>query len=240
MMNKSSGKILITIFFLFLSSTSYTQIKQRTNDISVYTAVGYKFIFLTDPTASDAYPFFDISDGNFMRELCGYLGVTITERLSVEFSPAYLYNNKIGSDGFYFENNTGNNFYYPQISRLFAVPLNLRIKFFPFAKNYTSFASKLYIGGGGGAMYIDEEMTNDIYREEGRLTYLGTRTFKNDFWTSDFEIIAGVNSFSKIGFGFELSYRFVPLNQPHNLPLITSLAGNFNSANLSANVIYSF
>lgn len=233
-------KILFIFFVLIYSGSALAQIKQRSAAVSYYLGIGYKFVYLTNPTARDSYPFFQLSNGDFLKELDGVFGVTIAEKISVEFSPAYLFSNSLSSDGFYFEDNNGLRYYYPQQTRLFAVPLNLRIKFFPFAKNYTSFSSKLYFGGGGGGMYTNEEMSHQIYSDEGQITYLGARTYENDFWTTNFEFFAGVNSFSKIGFGFELSYRFVPLNQPQNKPLVTSLAGNLNSANLSANIIYTF
>lgn len=89
-------------------------------------------------------------------------------------------------------------------------------------------------------MYIDEQITNQVYSENSRINYLGTYTYKNDFWTPDYEILLGINSFSKIGFGFELSYRFVPLNQSRVNPIISSVADNFNSINFTANIIYSF
>lgn len=233
-------KSLCIFMFLILAGYGNAQIKQRSANLSYYTGIGYKFVFLTNPTASDAYPFFQLSDGDFLKELDGFFGVVISERFAFEFSPSYLFTNKQSSDGFYFQDNSGLRFYYPVDSRLNAIPLNLMFKFFPFAKDYSSFASRLYFGGGGGMMYINEEMTNQIYSNESQTGYLGARTYENDFWTSNYEIVAGVSNFSKIGFGFELNYRFVPLNVPQDKPLITSLAGNLNSFNFSANIIYSF
>lgn len=233
-------KILLLICLLTFAVDAQSQIKQRTANVTYYTGIGYKFVFLTNPTASDAYPFFQLSDGDFLKELDGFLGVTISEMYTFELSPSYLFTNKQSSDGFYFQDNNGLRFYYPVDSRLNAIPINLSFKIYPFAKNYSSFVSKLYFGGGGGFMYINEETTNQIYSNDNQETYLGARTYENDFWTSNFEIMLGVSSFSKIGFGFELNYRFVPLNTDQNKPLITSLAGNLNSVNLSANIIYTF
>ncbi len=233
-------KLLFIFLLLVICSNVYSQVKKRSTSVSVYTGIGYKFVFLTDPAARDAYPFFQLSKGDFLKELDGFFGVTINEKYAVEFSPAYLFTNSVNSEGFYFQDNIGLRFYLPQQTRLFALPLNFRFKYFPFVKNYSSALNKVYIGAGGGAMYINEEITNNIYDDETRLVPRGAQTYKNNFWTSNYEILLGINSFSKIGYGFELSYRFVPLNQPNTLPLITSLAGNFNSANFVANIVFTF
>jgi len=227
-------KLLFIFLFFIFCSNAFSQVKTRSTSVSFYTGVGYKFVFLTNPMARDAYPFFQLSHGDFLKEIDGFFGVTIDERYSVEISPAYLFTNSVNSsDGFNFLDT----FYLPQQTRLFALPLNVRFKYFPFVKNYASTLNKVYIGVGAGAMYINEEITNQLSKNNSFIT---TRTYENSFWTSNYEVLVGINSFSKIGYGFELSYRFVPLNQPHTIPLITSLAGNFNSANFVANIVFIF
>lgn len=233
---------LFLLLLLFLvSDVSISQIKQRSSSINVYTGIGYKFVFLTDPDASDAYPFFQLSNGDFLKEINGFFGVTLNEQYGIEFSPSYLFTNTLGSDGFYYDNGVTRRFYEPAQTRLAAIPVNLRFKFYPFAKNYSSSLSKMYLGFGGGMMYINEEITSQIYEDEGELNYLGIRTAEDSFWTHDFEFLLGIGSFSKIGFGFELSYRLVPLDDAiESNPLITYIASNFNSINLAANIVFSF
>lgn len=192
---------VIILILLILPPDSYSQIKQRSADVSVYAGFGYKFVFLTNSDARNAYPFFELSNGSFLKELDGFIGVTYSERYTIEISPSYLYSNSLSSDGFYFRDAGGNFFYYPQNTRLYAVPLNLRLKFFPFAKTGNSTLEKLYLGIGGGGMYISEEMTNEIYYDDSRSVYLGARTYFNEFWTSNYEILLGTKSFSKIGVG---------------------------------------
>ncbi|MEO6693879.1 MAG: hypothetical protein ABIY50_06040, partial [Ignavibacteria bacterium] len=209
-------KIFFAIIIMAFCINASAQIKKRSTDVSVYTGIGYKFVFLTDPQARNAYPFFQLSKGDFLKELDGFFGVSFNDRYAVEFSPAYLFTNSVSSDGFYFQDNSGRRFYQPQQTRLFALPLNFRFKYFPFAEKFSSTLSKVYFGAGAGAIYINEEMTNQIYSDETRLVNLGAKTYENNFWTSNYELLLGINSFSKIGFGFELSYRFVPLNQPQN------------------------
>ncbi len=222
-----------------MSVNAESQIKERSSSTSVYAGIGYKFVFLTNPTARNAYPFFQLSNGDFLKELDGFIGVSFNEKVAVEFSPAYLFSNSLSSDGFYFEDSRGSIFYYPVQTSLFAVPLNARVKFYPFTESKSSL-NKVYLGVGGGAMYIEEEITSQLYVDISRENYIGVRSYQNDFWTYNYEILLGIKSFSMIGFGFELSYRFVPLDQPKTIPLVTSLSGNLNSANFMANIIFTF
>ena len=235
-------KTIILILFIFLfSGISYSQIKQRSLSTNVYGGIGYKFVYLTDPDASDAYPFFQLSNGDFLKEIDGFLGVILNESYCIEFAPSYLFTNKNGNEGFYFGQGTSRYFYVPSQTRLSAVPLNLRFKFYPFAKNYSSSLSKVYLGIGAGMMYVSEEITSKVYTDDTEFNYLYARTADNDFWTGDYEFLLGIGSFSKIGFGFELSYRLVPLNnKSDSKPLISYTASNFNSINFAANIIFSF
>jgi hypothetical protein len=88
---------------------------------------------------------------------------------------------------------------------------------------------------------VSEEITSRVYSDDTEFNYLYARTADNDFWTGNYEFLIGTSSFSKIGFGFELSYRLVPLNNTtDSKPLISFIASNFNSVNLAANIIFSF
>lgn len=234
-------KIVLILFIFLVYGISYSQIKQRSLSTNVYAGIGYKFVYLTDPDASDAYPFFQLSNGDFLKEIDGFLGVILNESYCIEFAPSYLFTNKNGNEGFYFGQGTSRYFYVPSQTRLSAVPLNLRFKFYPFAKNYSSSLSKVYLGIGAGMMYVSEEITSKVYTDDTEFNYLYARTADNDFWTGDYEFLLGVGSFSKIGFGFELSYRLVPLNnKSESKPLISYTASNFNSINFAANIIFSF
>jgi hypothetical protein len=234
-------KILIVIVILLLSDYSISQVKSRTTVTSLYAGIGYKFVFFTGSITSNAYPLFQFSNGEFLREINGFFGVSINNKYAIEFNPSYLYSNTANSDGFYFtESNRQRLFYVPEQSRLLAVPLLARFKFFPFSENYKSTTSKMYLGIGGGAIYINEEVVNFIYPDQSSFNTLGAATYENDFWSQNYELFVGINSFSQIGYGFEVSYRLIPLNQNKSKPLISSVSGNFNSINLSANIIFSF
>ena len=233
-------KIIFIALICLIPVISSSQIKQRSMSQNVYVGLGFKFIWLTDPQANDAYPFFQLSGGDFLKEVDGYLGITLYEQYGFEFSPGYLYSNALSNNGYYYDSESGRRFYVPTQTRLFAVPVNARFKFYPFAKNYSSSFSKMYFGFGGGAMYINEEIAGQIYLDEGQGVPV-YRSATSSFWTGNYEIMVGTGSFSKIGFGFELSYRFVPLpDEQLYKPLITSLATNFNSVNLAASILFSF
>jgi len=234
-------KLFLFLIIICFYGNSFAQIKQRSLSTNIYTGIGYKFVFLTDPDANDAYPFFQLSNGDFLKEIDGFLGATFNEAYGVEFAPSYLFTNKNGNEGFYFGTGAGRYFYVPSQTRLAAVPLNLRFKYYPFAKNYSSSLSKVYLGIGAGMMYVSEEITSRVYSDDTEFNYLYARTADNDLWTGNYEFLIGTSSFSKIGFGFELSYRLVPLNNTtDSKPLISFIASNFNSVNLAANIIFSF
>ena len=234
-------KLLIAVFVLLMSGNVFSQIKSRSNDLNFYAGVGYKLVYLTDNTARNAYPFFQLSQGDFLKEITGQFGAVLNEVVGVEFAPSYLFTTAYSNNGFYYTSPTvGRRYYVPSDSRLFALPLNLRLKFFPQGKNYASFLNKVYISGGFGMMYISEEVVSQVYTDDVNFNYLGTVRADNDFWNINYEIALGLASYSKIGYGFELSYRFVPLDNDVQKPLITSLSPNFNSVNLTANIIFSF
>jgi len=224
--------ILIAIFFA--GGISEAQIKQRTQNRVFYTGVGYKFVLFTDSEARSAYPFFDITDQAFVKELGGFFGMVLSERVAFELAPSYIFSNEYGSDdseadggGFYFKESGVERYYVPSDAKMFAIPVNARIKYFPFAKDYSSAFNLLYFGAGAGPIYISEQMTQRVYTDEGRLV--------------NFEAIAGIATVPKFGIGFEMSYRFIPLGSADGTkPLITSIAKNFNSFNIAANVIYKF
>jgi len=233
-------KIFFCVIIIFISHLSEAQVKQRSVKTEFYTGVGYKFVYLTDPLARNAYPFFQFSKGDFLKEINGVFGVTIDQKYGIELSPAYLFTNSLSSDGFNFTDNSGTRFYVPVQTRLFAVPVNLRFKYYPFSKGYSATLSKMYFGVGGGAMYIEEEITSQIYTDNTRLNFITSRNAKESMWTSNYEILVGIGNFSKIGYGFELSYRIVPLKQLQTKALITEIASNFSSVNFAANIIFSF
>ncbi len=243
---RSALLILPFAFLLFASGETCGQIKKRSQNTVFYTGAGYKFVLFTDGTASDAYPFFDFSSQAFVKELDAFFGVVLSETVALEFSPSYMFSNDYGGDeseqgGFNFESNGANRYYVPTATSLYCLPVNLRAKYFPFGKDYGSVFNLFYIGGGAGPIYISEEMEQRVYKDDSRLDYLYSTENSNNFWTVNFEAIAGIATVSKFGIGFEAGYRFIPLSSVKGeKPLVTSLAGNFNNLNFALNIIYKF
>jgi len=225
-------KYILTALILFISSNSFSQIKSRSDNINYYAGIGYKLVFLTDNTARNAFPFFQLSSGDFMKEITGQFGAVFSETIAAEFAPAYMFTTSYSTDGFYYTGAVnGSRFYVPTDSRLFALPLNLKVKVFPQGKNYTSFLNKVYLSAGAGIQ---------VYTDDINYNYIGSARAEDEFWNFNYEFAIGLASYSKIGYGFELSYRVVPLDNDVNKPLITTISSNFNSVNLSANIIFSF
>ncbi len=96
-----SKKLILTLIFIFISTTAFSQVKQRSVSTSFYGGIGYKFIYLTNSQARDAYPFFQLSNGDFLKEIGAFFGVTINESYSIELAPSYLFTNTVNSDGFH-------------------------------------------------------------------------------------------------------------------------------------------
>lgn len=234
-------KYLLIVLIIFISSNSFSQIKSRSDNINYYAGIGYKLVFLTDNTARNAFPFFQLSSGDFMKEITGQFGAVFNEIIAAEFAPAYMFTTSYSTDGFYYTGAVnGRRFYVPTDSRLFALPLNLKVKVFPQGKNYTSFLNKVYLSAGAGMMYFSEEIIAQVYTDDINYNYIGSARADDEFWNFNYEFAIGLASYSKIGYGFELSYRIVPLDNDVNKPLITTISSNFNSVNLSANIVFSF
>lgn len=242
-------RIIPLILFLMLSfvSESVSQIKQRSQSKVIYTGAGYKFVLFTDGDAQEAYPFFDFTSQAFVKEVDAFIGVVIGESVALEFSPSYMFSNDYGggeSDevgGFSFSSNGTSRFYVPTSSHLYAIPINIRAKYFPFSRDYSSAFNMFYIGGGGGPVFISEEMEQRVYSDDSRLDYLGATRNEDSFWTYNIEAIAGIATVPKFGIGFELCYRLIPLSSASgNKPLITSIADNFNNVDFALNIIYKF
>jgi hypothetical protein len=128
----------------------------------------------------------------------------------------------------------------PNNADLFALPINVNIKFYPFTSDLLSPVSNLYIGFGGGAMYISEEFDNQIYSDNTLTSFVGYQKSKNNFWNENLLLMVGFNSPARFGYAVELGYRLVPLKGKKDKPLTTSIASNFNSVNLTFKAIFSF
>jgi hypothetical protein len=233
---------IIKYFFLALiliSNISYSQIKTR-ETTQVYAGAGYSFVIFTNSKMTDSYPLFG-SSGDFLKEVNFFGGIKVNRNFAVELSPSIIFSNSTNNKGFYFTNSAGAaQFYVPNTTSFLSVPLNIKGKYYPFTKDLISQMSNVYIGLEAGMVYVKEEITNYIYQDNTMTGFVKSQIDKNSFWKPDFGISVGYGSTAKFGYGFEASYRFVPLDGDSKYPLTTSFAKDMNSVNLTAKLIFSF
>lgn len=225
-------------------SDSYAQVKTRESS-QAYAGVGYSFVIFTNSDMTDSYPLFG-SSGDFLKEVNFFGGIRASRSFALELSPSIIFSNAINNKGFYYKPpgeitvTMMPNFYVPNTASFLSIPVNIKAKYYPFTKDMILQISNLYVGFEAGMTYIKEEFNNYIYTDNTMSSFVGSRTEKNSFWKPDFGISIGYGSTAKFGYGFEASYRFIPLDGDRNYPLTTSLAKDMNSVNLTAKLIFSF
>jgi hypothetical protein len=224
---------------LLLNSNLYSQTRQRTAT-STYAGIGYSLVFFTNSDVTGTYPIFNFSSGEFLTEINPFFGIRPSKNISIELSPSFIFTTANKSDGFYYTDEIGRRYYDPQEANLFALPLNANIKFYPFADQPLNPISNIYAGGGGGIMYIKEDYLNYIYSDSSQFAYLGARNTDNSMWVPNYNLLIGYGSTSQFGYNFELAYRFVPLDADRKFPLVSSIASNLNSVNLSLRIMFNF
>lgn len=230
----------VLVFSLLSFSTSNGQFKDRTSSYS-YAGAGYTLVFFTDSKVNDTYPVFNLNSSSFLSEVNLFYGMRLSPLMAVEISPSFIFTNSTSNDGFYFTNSAGQrNFYYPNEANLFALPININFKLYPFFADPISPLSNMYVGAGGGLMYLNEEFDNQVYVDSTLTSFVRFEKSKNSYWTQDFNIFVGFGSTAKFGYAFELGYRIVPVDDDGTKPQTTSLANNFNSVNLSGKILFSF
>ena len=238
-MTKKIASIVIVILFMGFGLAN-GQIKDRSSSYS-YAGGGYTLVFFTNGDVNDTYPVFNLSQSSFLSEINVFYGMRLSSSVAVEISPSFIFTTSESNDGFYFTNQSGErSFYFPNEAKMFALPLNLNVKFYPFAGNPLLPTSNIYFGGGAGMMYIDEEFDNLLYTDSTLTQFKRFEKTTNSQWTPNFSVFVGFGSSAKFGYAFELGYRFVPLDGDATKPQTTSIANNMNSVNLSAKVMLSF
>jgi hypothetical protein len=234
-------KYLLLVLVLSLTANMlFAQIKSSKSS-GFYGGIGYSFLIYTNSDVYDIYPSFDFRTNSFNTEINPYLGFRISETVSMEFSPSFIYSNSGGSKGFYYQSTSNTNYYYlPSPAYIFAIPLNLKMKLFPFAKSGSLISKGLFLGISAGAMFIREEYDNQIYTNENMYNMLSIRNVSNTLWAPNTLFSIGYSSNQQFSYGFELGYRFVPLPIKRDYPLITSLASNMNAVVLDIKIGVNF
>lgn len=230
---------LVLIFGLTFNLTiSQTKVSKKSG---LYAGIGYSFMIYTNPEVTDIYPSFDFRTGSFNTEINPFVGYKVSDAVSLEFSPSFIYSKSGGSKGFYYESSVNPKYYYlPSPAYIFAIPLNLKMKLFPFAEKGSFITNGIFFGVSAGAMFIREEYDNQIYTNENMNTLLNIRNVSNVQWAPNTMLSLGYSSDQQFSYGFELGYRFVPLSLKRDYPLITSLASNINAVVLNIKIGFNF
>ena len=231
----------VILLLICLAVPSFSQVK--TGGSGLYGGLAYSLVFFTNSDVTNVYPSFDFRKNSLKSEVNPYLGYQPTKSIAFEFSPGLMYSNSNAEKGFYYSapgTTSERYYYYPRNAFLLTLPINVKVKLFPFAQKFVSLADGIFISAAGGPMMIREEYDNEIYYDENMQSLKEFRTVNNTTWTGNFQISAGFSSQSVLAYGIEIGYRFVPLSVDKKYPLISSVAGNLNSVILSLKIGYSF
>ncbi len=233
--------IAVLLMVLFVSGISYSQ--KKTGSSGVYGGLGYSILFFTNSDVTNVYPSFDFRRNSVKSEVNPYFGYQPTKSFAFEFSPSIVYTSTSADKGFYYSQtglNADRYYYYPRNVFLFMMPINVKVKMFPFAQRSYSAADGIFFAVAGGPMMIREEYDNEIFNDITLTYQRGLETKSNTMWTGDLQLSIGYSSPSQLAYGFELGYRFVPLPVDRKFPLMSSIASNFNGVLASIKIGYSF
>lgn len=235
----------LTIIFLLVIGANYliAQIKDRDKG-HPYAGLGYSLVIFTNSDASKIYPMINLNTSSFLSEINLSAGYKFNRNFALEFNPSFVFASSNNNKGFYYYDklDKSNYFYLPNKANLFTLPLNVKMKIFPFAKQTFSFVNNIFFAIGGGPMYINEQYDNAVYNSENyfQTNALKFQTYSNSFWRYNAVISGGYDYAGNVGLGFEFSFRMVPLAIDGPAPVITSVASNFNSINLSVKASMGF
>ena len=234
-------KLILIFLFIFAFNFLSAQTKDREKG-HPYAGIGYSLIIFTNSDASKIYPVINLNSSSFLSEINLSAGYKFNRHIALEFNPAIVFASSNNNKGFNYYDGTNNYYYLPNKANLFTLPINVKMKLYPLAKQTFSFVNNIFIGIGGGPMYINEQYDNAVYNNENHYQTgaLKFQTNSNSFWRYNAVISGGYDYAGTIGLGFEFSYRIVPLAIDGPSPVITSVASNFNSVNLSVKASMGF
>lgn len=224
------------------------QLKKR-KTVNSYFGAGYSLIIFTSKDVNEIYPILDTRNGTFLTNISLFFGFAIAQAVSLEFEPAVLFANssktiKTFLNGPHTPGSNDSVAYSSNIS-LFAIPLALNVRFFPFYK-LKSYARLFFVGAGGGVMYIKEDYDN-FYDDDPNLPiytgYYGSYGGPSEStgqWAPLFRAMIGVTGTGgQFGFGGEVRYNIIPLKEEANSPFRTRTAKNFNSVDITLRFYFS-
>jgi hypothetical protein len=221
---------------------------KKTKKMNAYFGAGYSFVIFTDGLLSSPYPVIDTRTGNFLSEINLFFGFSIAKAVTIEAEPSFLFTNssKVLRTELSQPHNTGGNDTFVVSSNIgmFAIPLAVNVRFFPFFKQEKSFIRMFFIGGGAGMIWVKEDYDNfytpDPYYYGNYYYGYGGITESTSQWAPIFRVMIGLTGAGgQFGGGGELRYNFIPLKSVKDSPFATRQAKNMNSVDLTLRFYFS-
>jgi hypothetical protein len=238
--DKVSGFSEKTAFNKKSESNLPPQVKKR-KTINTYFGAGYSFMIYTNKYMQDAFPVLDTRSGTFLTNINLFFGFAIAQAVTMEIEPSILFTSNYKYIDYHLTTpHNGNIYGHTTTNSMLAFPFSINIRFFPMFKLKT-FARLFFIGGGAGAIWLNEE--NDVYYNNdpgGGYNILYPTTISSSQWAPMFRIITGfTGSGGAMGFGGEVRYNIIPLKQETSVPFATRFASNANSVDLTLRFYFS-
>lgn len=244
--------ILLSVIFLSFSSLTLSQVKVLGKNY--YVGFGLSLDFFTNSEVSRYYNGIVGNSEQSVAEVDFSLGLKLSKNISVEFAPSLIFTVAPSYAGYpydYWDNdpwwwwdgspadNTYKYTYTLNNANLFALPLNLKMKYYPFNRGLNGFEEGFNFNISAGAMYLSESFSG-TYRAAGTSTDLPFN-ITSSVWAPNVAVGLGFNyNFDYTLLGLDVNYRFVPMPLDRKSPLTISNAGNYNSLNFKFNIGYLF
>lgn len=222
------------------------QLKKR-KTVNSYFGAGYSLIIFTNSKINELYPILDTRNGTFLTNISLFFGFAIAQAVSMEIEPGLLFtsSSKTIKTSLNAPHTTGSNdsIAYSSNVSMFAIPLAVNVRFFPFFK-LKSYARLFFIGGGVGTIWIKEDYDN-YYSDNPNLYTGGYYGFggvseSTSQWAPLFRAMIGVTGTGgQFGFGGEVRYNFIPLKEEAHSPFRTRVAKDFNSVDINLRFYFS-
>ncbi|MCI0448997.1 MAG: hypothetical protein L0Y79_04310 [Chlorobi bacterium] len=247
--NKSSSSI-INFTSNITEKTSLNaqpfQLKKR-KTVNSYFGAGYSFIIFTNSEINSIYPLLDTRNGTFLTNISLFFGFAIASAVALEFEPGILFASSskslVTNTGVTHGTEPNDTMAYSSNLGLFAIPLTVNVRFFPFYK-LKNFGRLFFVGAGGGIAWINEDYDNH-YDDNPNLFIggyytIGGRSESTSQWAPVFRLITGfTGTGGQFGFGGEVRYNIIPLKEEKGSPFRTRVASNFNSVDINLRFYFS-
>jgi len=246
-------KIFTVLFVLFCYATSYSQVYYGGG--KNYAGFGLSFDVFTNPEVSNYYNGAPSNNALYVTDITFTLGRNLNKHFAVEFAPSLIFtpSSVYGGGSFdYWDDdpywwyddsptaNQSSNTYNLTNASLFAIPLNLRVKYFPLNSSNSLYGSGLNLNLSLGAMYIYESFTGTGGPTGSSLNQ--PFNISSSTWAPDAVIGLGYTySYnSALLLGFNANYRFVPMSLNRKSPLTIANSGNYNSLNFDFSIGFGY